>query len=175
MFSDHRNRRKKTQAFVMCNPGVAAQAGDGRKIWGISSGILLMGGAVFPPCCWTWDQTMVEVMKVIATSCKRSYALTATLGAPDSAIGHHRPTPPLETSGHSQASLGQSLVGSLLLSPGSWCTQGFVCALQETVAPALYNFCNQIPPASKVKFSESSQSLCHIPRLRNLLWVLELS
>ena len=27
---------------------------------------------------------------------------------------------------HSQASLGQSLVGSLLLSPGSWCTQGFV-------------------------------------------------
>ena len=30
------------------------------------------------------------------------------------------PTPPLETPGHSRASLGQSLVGSLLLSPGSW-------------------------------------------------------
>ena len=28
-----------------------------------------------------------------------------------------------ETLGHSQASLGQSLVGSLLISPGSWCTQ----------------------------------------------------
>ena len=27
-------------------------------------------------------------------------------------------TPPLETPGHSQVSLGQSLVGSLLLSPG---------------------------------------------------------
>ena len=33
-----------------------------------------------------------------------------------------------ETLGHSRASLGQSLVGSLLLSPGSWCTQGSVCA-----------------------------------------------
>ena len=39
-----------------------------------------------------------------------------------------------ETSGHSRASLGQSLVGSLLLSPGSWCTQAFVCALQESVS-----------------------------------------
>ena len=34
----------------------------------------------------------------------------------------------LETPGHSRASLGQSLVGSLLLSPGSQCTQGSVCA-----------------------------------------------
>ena len=31
-------------------------------------------------------------------------------------------------------SLGQSLVGSLLLSPGSWCTQDFVCTLQESVS-----------------------------------------
>ena len=36
-----------------------------------------------------------------------------------------------ETPGHSLASLGQSLKGSLLLSPGSWCTQGFVCALKH--------------------------------------------
>ena len=33
---------------------------------------------------------------------------------------------------HSQTSLGQSLVGSLLLYPGSWCTQGFVCTPQES-------------------------------------------
>ena len=39
--------------------------------------------------------------------------------------------------GHSQAIMGQSLVGSLLLFPGSWCTQGFVCALQESVFPVL--------------------------------------
>ena len=62
------------------------------------------------------------------------------------------PTPLSETPGHSQASLGQSLVGSLLLSPGSWCKQGFVYALQESVSPILCMFCNKIPLASKVKF-----------------------
>ena len=36
-----------------------------------------------------------------------------------------------ETPGHPWAGLGQSLVGSLLLSPGSWCTQVSVCALQS--------------------------------------------
>ena len=64
---------------------------------------------------------MGEVMKIMVTSFKRPHACTAILSAPDPAAGHHRPTPPPETLGHSQASLGQSLVGSLLLSPGSWC------------------------------------------------------
>ena len=59
---------------------------------------------------------------------------TAALIAPNPAAGHHRPMPPLETPGHSQASLGRSLVRSLLLSPGSWCAQGSVCALQESVS-----------------------------------------
>ena len=76
---------------------------------------------------------MVEVMKIMATSFKRSRAHTAALNAPDPAADHRRPSPPPETPGHSQASLSQSLVGSLLLSPGSWCTQGSVCALQESV------------------------------------------
>ena len=31
-----------------------------------------MGGAVFPPCYLTWDQTMVEVMKIMSNSFKRS-------------------------------------------------------------------------------------------------------
>ena len=39
-----------------------------------------------------------------------------------------------ETSGHSRASLGQSFLGSLLLSPGSWCAQASVCALQESIS-----------------------------------------
>ena len=39
-----------------------------------------------------------------------------------------------------RASLSQSLVGSLLLSPGSWCTRGVVCALQESVSPVLCKF-----------------------------------
>ena len=83
---------------------------------------------------------MVEVMKIMATSFKRSHACTAKLTAPSPAAGLHRPTPLLETPGHSWASLGQSLVGSLLLSPGSWCTQGFVCAIQESVSPGLCKF-----------------------------------
>ena len=46
----------------------------------------------------------------------------------------------LETPGHSWASLGQSLVGSLLLSPGSWCAHSSVCALQNSVSPVLCKF-----------------------------------
>ena len=133
-----------------------------------------MGWAVFPPCCLTWDQTMVEVMKTMATSFKRSCARTAEASAPDPASGHSQPKPSLEMPGYPQAGLGQSLVVSLHLSPGSWCTQGFVCALQKFVSPVLCKFCNQILLASKVKFPGGSLSLCQIHRLGNLLWVLEL-
>ena len=83
---------------------------------------------------------MVEVMKIMATSFKRSHAGTATLCAPDPAAGHRRPTPPPATPGHSRASLGQSLVGSLLLSPGSWCAQSSACAFQESVSAVLCKF-----------------------------------
>ena len=38
------------------------------------------------------------------------------------------------------ASLVQSLVRSLLLSSGSWCTQASVCALQEFISPVLCKF-----------------------------------
>ena len=80
---------------------------------------------------------MVEVMKIMATSFIRSHACTATLSVPNPVAGHGQPTPLPETPGHSWASLGQSHMGLLLLSPGSWCTQGFVCALQEFVSPVL--------------------------------------
>ena len=66
---------------------------------------------------------MVEVMKIMVISFKRSHACTAALSVPDPAAGHHWPMPLPETPEHSQASLGQSLLGSLLPSPGSWCTQ----------------------------------------------------
>ena len=59
------------------------------------------------------------VMKIRATSFKRSYACAAALSASDPAADHHSPSPPLKTPGHSQASLGQSFVRSLLLSPGA--------------------------------------------------------
>ena len=69
----------------------------------------------------------------MVTSFKRSHACTATLSIPNPAAGHHQPTPLRETPGHSQASLGQSLVShcSFLLSHGA---QGSVCALQESVS-----------------------------------------
>ena len=118
---------------------------------------------------------MVGVMTIMATSFKRTYALTIVFSAPDPTAGHYRLTPLLQAPGHSQPSLAQSLVGTQLLSPGSWCTKGFICALQESVSPFLWTFCHQIPLASKVKFPGGSQSLCWIPRLGNLLWVLELS
>ena len=133
-----------------------------------------MGRAVFPPCCLACGQTVVEIM-VTATSFKRTCSCPVVFSAPDPTAGHCRATPLPEAPGHSQASLAQSLVGTLLLSPGSWCTQSFVCAFQESVSPVLCKFCNQIPLASKVKYPGGSQSLCQIPRLGNLLWVLELS
>ena len=71
---------------------------------------------------------------------KRSLAPTATPSASNPVAGHRRPMPLMETPGHSGASLGQSLVGSLLLSPGCWCTQGFVCAIQESVSQVLCKF-----------------------------------
>ena len=93
---------------------------------------------------------------------------------PNLKAGHCRPTPTPETPGHSQASLAQSLVQSLLLSSGSWCAQSFVYALQESVSPILWKFWNQISLAFKVKFLGGSQSLCWIPRFGNLLWTIEL-
>ena len=78
---------------------------------------------------------MVEVMKIIYF--ERSYAHIATLSASNPAAGHRQPMPPPETPGHSWANLGQFLMGSLLLSPGSWWAQGSVCTLQESVSPVV--------------------------------------
>ena len=101
---------------------------------------------------------MVGVMKIMATSFKMSHAHTATLSAPNPVAGHRQLTPLPETPGHSWASLGQSLVGSLLLSPGSWCTQGSVCALQESVSPVLCKFWQLYGGVNGDLFQEG---LCH--------------
>ena len=85
---------------------------------------------------------MVEVMVVMATSFKGFMPIcpmaprTIVFSAPDPVAGHCQPTCPLENSVHSQASLAQFLVELLLLSPGSWFTQGFVCALQSVCFPS---------------------------------------
>ena len=66
------------------------------------------------------------LQKVLYTHCSTQ--------CPQPCSSHRQPMPLPETPGHSQTSLGQSLVGSLLLSPGSCCAWGFVCALQESVS-----------------------------------------
>ena len=98
-----------------------------------------MGGAVFPPCFLTWDQTMVVVMKIMGTSFKRSHVHTAVLSAPSQAAGHCQTMPPPETPGHSQASRSVTC-GSLPLAPRSSCIQGIFCALHESVSPVLCKF-----------------------------------
>ena len=65
-------------------------------------GLVLMGGAMLskflvefsvagwgcvPSLLFTWGQTMVEVMKIMVTSFKRSLAETATLSAPNHTAG----------------------------------------------------------------------------------------
>ena len=63
---------------------------------------------------------MVEVMKTMVTSFKRSHdALLPSVSQPCSRPQQTHTS--AETPGHSWASLGQSLMGSLLLYPGSWC------------------------------------------------------
>ena len=85
-------------------------------------------------------------------------ACTCCTHCPDPALSHGQPTPQLETPGHSWASLGQSLVGSLLLSPGSWCVRSFVCALQESVSPVLCRFWGL---CGEVIGNPLQEGLCH--------------
>ena len=90
-------------------------------------------------------------------------------------MGHCQPTPLKETLTHSQVDLAQSPVGSLFLSPGSWCTQGIICALQEwslCFPTVLWESCNQILMAFKDRFPGDSQSLCWVPGLESLMWGL---
>ena len=79
-----------------------------------------MGRIVFPPCCLTWGQTMVEVMKIMATSFKRSHASTAILSAPDPAADHHQPCLHWRLPPHRQVSVSL-LWGhcSFLMGPGA--------------------------------------------------------
>ena len=79
------------------------------------------GWSFVPFLIFTWAQTMVEVMKIMATSFKRSHACTAALSAPNPAAGHHWPMPLqrcLDTHGQVWVSL---LWGhcSFLLGPGA--------------------------------------------------------
>ena len=73
---------------------------------------------------------------------------------------------------NTHVNMAQSPVESLLFSPGSWYSQNFVCALQESLFPqVLSKLCNQILLV-EVRFSEDFQFLGQIPRLESLIWGL---
>ena len=115
-------------------------------------------------CCLLSGSTV----ELTATSSKRTYAhgvppRTAEARA-SSLSGHCRR--------HSNTQ--RQVWVSLCEVSGSWCAQGFVCASKSLFPQSCWKFCNQIPLASKVKFLGGSQWLCPVPRLGNLLWVLEL-
>ena len=78
---------------------------------------------------------MVEVMKIMATSFKRSHALlhSVPLTLKQATVNpslHQRLLDPPR----------QVFSSSLLLSPGSWCAQGFICAFQGSVSAVLCKF-----------------------------------
>ena len=54
---------------------------------------------------------------------QKVHACTVTISAPNPASNHSWPTSLLGILGQSGTNLGHSLLGSLLLSPGSWCVQ----------------------------------------------------
>ena len=98
------------------------------------------GWSCVPSLLFTWGQTMVEVedngdllqkdqsmycYSQCSQPCSRSPLTHASAG--DSW------TLPVESE-------SVSALGSLLLSPASWCIQGSVCALQESYFPVLCKF-----------------------------------
>ena len=87
--------------------------------------------SLFPQSCVSSGGSVVGLM---VTSHKRAYVIprSAASRTPAPAAGHCRTIPPQETLKHGS--------GYLCGVSGSWCTQGFVCALQESVSPVLFRF-----------------------------------
>ena len=99
---------------------------------------------------------------------------TAAASSPVFQAGHCWSTPSWENLKYSQAGLTQSFLGTWILSFGSWCTQGFVCALQESLfSLVLWKFCFWTLLSFNFRFPRDSQILCRIPRLGSLIWSRE--
>ena len=83
---------------------------------------------------------------------------TVLVGAPDSTAATVDPRLHQRLPNTHRLSLAQSVLGSLLLSPGSWCVQGFVCALQESVSSVLCKFWQL---CGRVNDNLLQEGLCH--------------
>ena len=94
--------------------------------------------------------------------------------APIPVGSHGQPTPPQKTLQHQEVGLVQSPVESLLLFPGFWCTQDFVCALQEwSLCFPLWKSCSLSHWPSKSDSLGIPSSFAKISRLGSLMWVSE--
>ena len=82
---------------------------------------------------------------------------TSAAGVPISTVSHCRSRLSQETLQHQQVGLVQSPVGSLLLAPGSWCVQDFVCAFRVSVSQSCES------PVIKSCWSSKSDSLVLLP------------
>ena len=80
-----------------------------------------MGRLCSLPVVWPESKLWWRLMKIMATSFKRSHAPTVTLSAPNPEAGHHRLMPLLETPGHSREIYVSLFWGhcSFLLGPGA--------------------------------------------------------
>ena len=87
-----------------------------------------VGLSCVPSLLFTWGQTMVEVMQKCPTQCPQPFSRPP--------LTHTLCWRLLDTAGQ----VWVSLLWVMLLSPESWCTQNFVCALQESVSPVLCKF-----------------------------------
>ena len=112
-----------------------------------------MGGAVFPPCWPVFGRGNVGNGNLLQKGlCQHTAPITVVFSAADpwkAIVKPHLCQRLLDTHKHVWLSL---LWGHSSFQLGSWCVQGFVCALQGSISPVLWKFCNQIPLAFKVKF-----------------------
>ena len=127
---------------------------------------------------------MVGVMTVRAISFKRTYASKLVLPGLLQSGPLPGPRPCRSLSTHtsdrdSQAHTGKSgSVSYEVIDPFSWVlvNTGFcLCPPRVSASPVLWKFCSQTLLTFKVRFVRDTQSLCQIPRMRSLLWDLELS
>ena len=147
-----------------------------------------MGGAVLFPCSLAWggpvlesavsDRTIVSMVGLIATFFKRTYVNIPQLpglllSVP---LTQRRLLPTHISTRDSYTLTGNSdsvSCGVTVLSPGSQCTQDFVCALQESLfPPVLWKFCNQYPNLQcQIPWGFPAPSL--YSQVGSLMWYLQ--
>ena len=106
---------------------------------------------------FTWGQTVVEVMKMMVTSLKRSHACAVTLSVPNPAAGHHHPTTPPET----QTPTGKSgTVSCGVTAPFPWVLVHKVLLCPSRIYfPVLCKFWKQRKEASKRRLNMTKEAL----------------